>query len=180
MAKNRRRSVGVFHLQGLIPHAEVWIKSKPIPQFNHSAVFTPDNSDPAQYLFLAVKDFLLVRRWRSKIVFLKASMSVWTVLFLLAALLKDSFRPKWHGASFVWDFGAIAIAALFVATAIKWTQSTSSIKLTLRSAQESFWRRNSDKLLLVIISALVGALITAAVTWITLHYINPPQTFIPK
>lgn len=167
VANSGRKNPSVFHIQAMIPHVEVWIRTKPVPNFNRSALFSPDNSDAAQHLFLAVKDFLLARRWKSRIIFLKTSLAALGILFVAAAFLKDALHPKWQGASVAWNLCVLLLLGLLLLAGIKWTQSLSWVSLTFRSSEESFWLRNRDKLFLMVFGAVFGAIITLIVKWLT-------------
>lgn len=167
MANSGQKNAGVFQLQGMGPHVDVWIRSKLVPNFNRSALFSPDNSDAARLLFLAIKDFLLSRRWKSRVIFLKTSLTTLGALFVVAAFLKDALHPKWQGASVVWNFVVLFVGALLFVAVIKWTESLSSVSLAPRSAEEPFWLRNRDRLLLAVFSAVIGAIIALIVKWLT-------------
>ena len=110
-----------------------------------------------------LRDFLVSRRrWYYKV------LNPWTawILVLLAGLFGVTLKKLFP------SLGDAAYIITYVSTlsywliSLYWSRKYPVILLHRQHEHESFWRRNGDKIVLVIVSAVVGSAVTLAVKWL--------------
>jgi len=172
MARASRRNVGFFHLCGIVPHAEIWVKGKRNQAFQRSAIFVPESSDRANDLFLEAKELLLAHQRKSRTFLIKTTVVVGALLLLVGLFFKDMLPGKSHLATALWNLGVLAIITLTFFGSYGMGQYISSINLEYRTEQISFWAKNKDDVLKVIIGAVVGAVLTLIGEWVRSRYLS--------
>lgn len=170
MSKGGRKDLGFFHLTGLIPHVELWVKGHRNSEFQRSAIFVPETSDSASAVFLAAKEQPLARRWRGKIYFLKTVIVVSAFVLFGGLFLKDAVHTHSAFSMVVWNLALLAVMALLFASSYHLMQSLSVIRLEYRASETSFWNRNKDDIARIVIGAIIGIVLTLIVAWIKSRY----------
>jgi len=150
-------SLSCFLVQGLLPHAEIVVRGSHTTRLNvqRSTLFVVEQNPKADLLFLSVKDFLLTRKSKLRIFFRKAAIIVGSiglaVCFFAKALLHS------HGASDLgYDLAFLSSFGVFILGLVENMKQVSYITLRLRSKSQSFWERNGNSIIMLLIGTLIG------------------------
>jgi hypothetical protein len=155
MAQKASPRLNCFHLTGILPHAELVIRGSRSVQLGvqKTTLWIIEQTDESNLLFLSVKDLLLTRIWRSKAIINGTVITAGIVVTMGSILLKSVIRTHFPHGDFASDaFGVLGICLFFGAVYLH-TQNASYIALISRTKADSFWKRNYDKILLVLITA---------------------------
>jgi len=149
---------------------------KPYAQVEFSRIWTRVYVSPGENSAAVFHDLdeLLVRRQR-KLPFL---YSYW----ILVPLLLLSFIPaEWSSLIFPWkEIASIVLFVWYFRVMFIKLRRHSLIRFQRHSDARPFWERNRDQLLLMLISAAVGGLITLAGAKLKEHFLPPNSIVQPK
>ncbi len=105
MESKNPASLSCFLVQGFLPHAEIVIRGSHKARLNvqRSTLFVVERNNPkADLLFFSVKDFLLTRKWYSRITMRYTLLTVGTVL-VIALLFSKSLLRTHDGSDFPYN-----------------------------------------------------------------------------
>jgi hypothetical protein len=171
-------SLSCFMIQGLLPHAEIVIRGSHAVRLNvqRSTLFVVERNPKADLLFLSVKEFLLTRKAKWRIFIRKAAITVGSVALAICFFAKALLHA--HGASdlgyhlaFLSSFGVLILGLL------ENMKQVNYITLRLRSKSQSFWERNGNSIVMMVIGGAVGILGTLVTEWLKHEW---PTHALPK
>lgn len=156
-----------FNVEGLVPHVGVLIRgSHSVPlTVQRSTVWTVEQNQKSDLLFLSVKDYLTKRHWRSRIALRYTLLTIGGVL-LTVLFFSKSFLRTHDGSDFPYNLAVLVAFGLLVVGVVMTTKQASYITLNLRTKTQSFWERNGNNILLSLISAAIGVIGTLVATWL--------------
>jgi hypothetical protein len=160
-------SLNCFLVQGFMPHAEIVIRGSHATRLNvqRSTLFVVERNPKSDLLFLAVKDFLLTRKSTLRIFLRQAAIIAGAVgiaacVFTKALLHSHGTSELGYDLAFLTSFGLLLLGVLVNA------KQVSYITLRLRSKSQSFWERNGNSIVMMVIGAVVGTLGTLITGWL--------------
>lgn len=168
MESKNPASLSCFLVQGFLPHAEIVIRGSHKARLNvqRSTLFVVERNNPkADLLFFSVKDFLLTRKWYSRITMRYTLLTVGTVL-VIALLFSKSLLRTHDGSDFPYNLAVLCAFGLLVVGAVMNTKQVSYITLRLRSKSQSFWERYGDSIVKMVIGAVMGIVGTLVTEWL--------------
>jgi hypothetical protein len=168
--KDTNRKMRFIHLVGSVPRVEVIIKMANDPSVQKSMVWQAQVSNDANHLFLLAKDLLLARKWRMKIWFVRGLFGATGIIMVAALLFKKWLTNHLPFPDTSYDLLAICGFALFATAVVIDSRKLSFVSLKSRLAQEPFFTRNGDKIIVAVIAAILGVLGTIATMWIKAKY----------
>lgn len=156
-----------FNVEGLVPHAGVLIRGSHSVALTvqRSTVWTVEQNQKSDLLFLSVKDYLARRRWRARIALRYTLLTIGGVL-LTALFFSKSFLRTHDASDFPYNLAVLVAFGLLVVGVVMTTKQASYITINLRSKSQSFWERNGNSILLALISAAIGVIGTLVATWL--------------
>jgi len=167
-------SLSCFIVQGIIPHAEIVIRGSHATRLNvqRSTLFVVERNPKADLLFLSVKEFLLTRKSKLRIFLRQAavvggSVGIVACVFTKALLHLHGTNEVGYDLAFLSSLGLLLIGLLVNA------KQVSYITLRLRSKSQSFWERNGNSIVMMVIGAAVGILGTLVTEWAKHKWLTP-------
>jgi len=169
MAERAPERLRTFHLIGLMPHIELVIRgSVSVPLgVQRSTLWIMEQNKDATLLFLSAKDILLGRQWKLRRLFEDFAVLFGILLTVTSILLKSFIATRFKLAEFTTGICGLAGIALMIAGAYFHSRQASFITLKLRSKADSFWKRNRDKIILILVTAAATEFIHWIVTRLT-------------
>jgi hypothetical protein len=160
-------SLKCFLIQGVVPHAEIVIRGshKTRLSVQRSTLFVVERNSKSDLLFLSVKDFLLTRKSKWRIFLRQAAIIAGAVgiaacVFTKALLHSHDTGELGYDLVFLGSFGLLLLGLLVNA------KQASYITLRLRSKSQSFWERNGNSIIMVLIGTVIGIVGTLVTEWL--------------
>lgn len=168
MASNAK-TITALHISGAVPHAELLIKGarKTKLRVQRSTLWTVQPNEKSRLLFLEARNLLLERRWHMKEILSVGAIVLGLVLTFGSAVVRPIVREHFMHGELDGELAGLLGIALLVVGIVFYFERVSYISLESRSRLESFWKRNSDKILLSIVSAAIGAVFALLIKWLT-------------
>jgi hypothetical protein len=167
-------SLSCFLIQGFLPHAEIVIRGSHATRLNvqRSTLFVVERNPKSDLLFLSVKEFLLTRKAKLRIFVRKAAITVGSVALAVCFFAKALLHS--HGTSDLgYDLAFLSSFGVLILGLVENTKQVSYITLRLRTKSQSFWERNGNSIVMMLIGAAVGILGTLVTEWLK-HVFHRP------
>jgi hypothetical protein len=161
-------SLNSFLVQGFMPHAEIVIRGSHTTPLNvqRSTLFVVERNPKSDLLFLAVKDFLHSRRWVSRIALRIAILAIGITSLTVCLFSKTLLGVNHARSDFVYNLAVLFAFGVLVAGVLMSTKQVSYITLRLRSKSQSFWERNGNSIVMMLVGAAIGIVGTLVTEWL--------------
>jgi hypothetical protein len=164
MEERTPASLKCFMVQGFIPHAEIVIRGSHATRLNvlRSTLFAVERNPKSDLLFLTAKDFLNTRQWLSRIILRKAAIAVGSA-FLAVCFFSKALRHTGGTGELGNDLAFLVSFGVLILGVLMGTKQVSYITLRLRSKSQTFWERNGNSIVMMLMGAalgVVGTLVT--------------------
>jgi hypothetical protein len=168
--KDKKGKLRVFHVSGMVPHGELWIKSGDDPSVQKSAIWVVETNDHGNLLFLTLKEFLLARRWNLKIQLVRMLFVVGVTVLLVGLLFKPWLTTHLPYGDFSYGLLGVCGVLLFIAAAYVDAKKLSFISLQSSSSKEPFFKRNMDNIVMLVVGTALGSLSTLLIEWVKFRF----------
>ena len=159
-------SLSCFLIQGILPHAEIVIRGSHATRLNvqRSTLFVVNGTRSLTFSSCPSKSSL-TRKSKLRIFLRKAAIIVGSVALAVCFFAKALLHS--HGASDLgYDLAFLSSFGVLILGLVANTKQVSYITLRLRSKSQSFWERNGNSIVMMVIGAVVGTLGTPITGWL--------------